>query len=914
MVQQQQPIQGLEVAVSCDMFSQGSFNSVDAAGHINWRTLSYPSTCLLGGGYPNNALSGNGGSGIVVIKPLVYATRQPTQIGQTYSPTTPTGAPTSPTVAPSSQPTMQPPVPLATSMQVALATGSSANVTVSDLVLALSNVTQRCISTYNTITTIPFASYPTTISARRSRRALQSVGYTNISMSWDPTHDSVFFQVSDPIWSAPLLRVNSPDTATGALAIAGTALAGKGGKFAAFGTNPLHDLAKYPGRNGGAGDSGFNQSIANVARWLLQNNDLSSLGINVVVAHIPGNNYWFDHDDSTIRWVKQNLPSAQVNAINACDNQALPGCLANAQLLVIGRQMGTEDDSSANSPTTDPQFVANAVRNYSSHGGAVLYVHYYKGSNDLATALFSQVLKIDTRTNDNNDNYKLVNYNLASVAGPIPSTTAFSRISNLVDGVFNPSSPNALNSSDLYPCLTSEGSTWNNCQQPGFVTKVKDNCNWLQSAVGNFDQSGIDLFGPTDESLLFKLAVLLGDKARDKIQYRCNYTDINQFSLKMYGETSMLLRRKLTPAQPDGGSLYCSVKYMVQSDPNLCASLKLDYQTWINDEPVYSNQTITQPTFQNDEWTTTGLFGLPGKPFNVTRLDNATSLTIKIYFWFQRQGTSKSLSGLRDDGLSSYFRPQMARTQGVLVKPGETVTITHPIGGPVYLGLQGANSGAATAILQFDGVAKHAALLDMGSNSSIEYFLAKLNQTHLPCMDMRALGLEVHSMRNNWEEGIAAYISQFAQYGFGIRNFVDDYRFRFVEKQYTLAGFKAPGKTLNQTLPASVQQLCTAMNWPCWDESIHSRASTQHSNYDDWANCGDGCSGNPWDADWGVTAIGWGESHELGHNMQIRQTTIGYSSNADDRNNWSNLGTTSTGKTWNDTNDSIYQSINNRHS
>jgi hypothetical protein len=47
------------------------------------------------------------------------------------------------------------------------------------------------------------------------------------------------------------------------------------------------------------------------------------------------------------------------------------------------------------------------------------------------------------------------------------------------------------------------------------------------------------------------------------------------------------------------------------------------------------------------------------------------------------------------------------------------------------------------------------------------------------------------------------------------------------QMQYKLAGFKAPGKTLEETLPQSVKDMCTALGWPCLDEEIHTRRTVQ---------------------------------------------------------------------------------------
>lgn len=52
------------------------------------------------------------------------------------------------------------------------------------------------------------------------------------------------------------------------------------------------------------------------------------------------------------------------------------------------------------------------------------------------------------------------------------------------------------------------------------------------------------------------------------------------------------------------------------------------------------------------------------------------------------------------------------------------------------------------------------------------------------------------------------------------------------------------------------------------------------------AACGNGCSGNPFDMDWTIIPIGWGESHELGHNMQMSLLQISYTAEGVDTNIW----------------------------
>lgn len=53
----------------------------------------------------------------------------------------------------------------------------------------------------------------------------------------------------------------------------------------------------------------------------------------------------------------------------------------------------------------------------------------------------------------------------------------------------------------------------------------------------------------------------------------------------------------------------------------------------------------------------------------------------------------------------------------------------------------------------------------------------------------------------------------------------------------------------------------------------------QHFNADQ-ATCGYGCSGNPYDAWWSFSVIGWGDNHEMGesiNNSSIDSTKIFFS-------------------------------------
>jgi immunomodulating metalloprotease len=48
----------------------------------------------------------------------------------------------------------------------------------------------------------------------------------------------------------------------------------------------------------------------------------------------------------------------------------------------------------------------------------------------------------------------------------------------------------------------------------------------------------------------------------------------------------------------------------------------------------------------------------------------------------------------------------------------------------------------------------------------------------------------------------------------------------------------------------------------------------QHVISDNYSFCGGGCAGNPYDQSWALEPLGWGETHEIGHNLQKTRLNI----------------------------------------
>lgn len=196
---------------------------------------------------------------------------------------------------------------------------------------------------------------------------------------------------------------------------------------------------------------------------------------------------------------------------------------------------------------------------------------------------------------------------------------------------------------------------------------------------------------------------------------------------------------------------------------------------------------------------------MPGQPITVQRTDgNADVVKAYVRFWFQREPTTKAFNLETSHPQSTYNRPQFVQSQRILLpSDGSPIVLSAPFGGPIYFQMEsllpdgGANKGRFNVTAVFDNVAKHPTILDMSNNADVAQFVDNLLTSRLPAIDMRAEGLEVHARKDKLINGLRVYgfgnLVNYTGGAEGVQRLVDDYRHRFVEQQYTLAGFKVPG-------------------------------------------------------------------------------------------------------------------------
>jgi hypothetical protein len=684
-------------------------------------------------------------------------------------------------------------------------------------------------------------------------------------IDWDPSHDSVVFHSLDVERNVPLLVSN--DAASGAPTQATLALAADTGSFryALLGANAPSDLAHAPPAPGSAG-ARMKDFVLRLVTWLTKKDPGTGAGMKIVLAHLA-DGYWFKHDEGTALFFASELPGATVNAPDSCESAALAGCLDGASLLVISDEDGSADDD--HPVPADIPAVIKALEAAKSAGIPVLYLQFDGG----LTPLGEQMMRFfRTGTSDNYwDQERLKGFSPGALLDQKDELDALrSLTTTLAEG--------SLKVADYAACIDDKP-RFADCKQAAFTAKIGHGAEVLRATLGGLDEGGADPF-TTDGYALLRTLIQLGDAYRSApLGYPIPFDkDASAFARAVFADVSVHYAGACNRAQAELGTYVCDRSAVLDGT---CKAY--------DPAAIEVTAASAKPAFLPDsEWTSTGLYALPGRALTVTRND-AVAGKVSLRFGFQREGTTRSLeTGSKG---THYDRPAYLASPWITLEAGRTLTLDTPYGGPIYLKLDGTPAIAGqTAQVDLGGVARHAALLDVGDAAAVSAFVSEVAKNPLPHVDLRGAGFEVHLRKDHLLDGVTS------PYGLATRKdgsqvmvdyqgdlglLLGDFRDNYLAPEYSMAGFAPPGKTLATTLSADVQAICQSLGWACTDPAIHARQSIQHANYDQYAACGDGCSGNPFDADWSIMPLGWGESHELGHNLQKSLLQIGYVTAAD---------------------------------
>lgn len=654
------------------------------------------------------------------------------------------------------------------------------------------------------------------------------------AIDWNPTHDSSTFAVLDQGRARVVLpgswrwRDNQPGSGA-ALGVAGE-FPGTQVRFAAFGGNPLAER----------GNAAMDRFMKNTVGWLTPKAAAPGSTFKIVTAHLPGKStYWFPHELKVNAWLAEQFPGATINGQpgaqasteDRCDGDKLDACLKDADLLVIGRQQGP---AGANSQTPDDypaawngDTIMRAVAAARARGTPVLYLHHYRDVNDLASRMLDELGLVASNNYFGQEGPKAFDPTaLPALPGHLADTQAL--LQRLDQGTFT--------------------TTWSGCTDDGkiqcepsgsfagdaaYANEFFNPASNIRAGLRSLDAKGTALFAEPGHAIE-KLLVLLGDKYRETVRYPLDKATAGaDFQRALFSDMTAYINRAHATVALNLGNF---------AEPIPAAT------------PALSRTLSIAPQATGTREYMSGLYVMPGRTVTLTRSDGGPA------------AVTVGINMLRDTTrpYNSYDRPVQLASPRVALVAGKPLTLTSPYGGPLFLFVERSADATAVRVL-VDGVTTHPMLRDAKDPAQIAAFKAELASSPTSWVGITTDFLTIHSNLSNFRKTMKTY-------GDDVDKLVANLWTYMVKDTYELAGFNSatPGTF---ALPATVTRFCARAGWDCTGTQ-HRRDVMQHVISDHYARCGAGCSGNPYDQNWPLEPLGWGETHEIGHNLQRARLKI----------------------------------------
>ena len=649
------------------------------------------------------------------------------------------------------------------------------------------------------------------------------------NLTWNPSHDSTYIRgyLSDN-GNVQILKGNI--NAAGETSSVNFGIVGErenGHRYAYLTGNPL---GVYGGTDGNAD---LDKLTKNLMEWLLKE-DKSSL--NIVTAQIPNAGY-FPHYRKMVEWLNIYYPeSFTINSHKECDYENLTTCLSenNPDLVILSSDDYLSQGENALKPAYD----------YINRNNIPVLLASYGREAQPINAPFLSDIGVFAVDNNYWQKYRIEN---GSVQDVIPAVDARSElIQKFINEDFDTSAMDACTIEVI------------NCTGDAFVKEFRASADIFRSNVTAIDAKDVDVF-QEDGYETTKLSLLLSDKYRSEIDYPITHSDPVHWYKALFSDWVVSYARDNNRAQPDLGEYITDTKNVIKSD-----NAHYTYP-----ETVSASQVSSVP--YPNQWTTTGWYALPGTPVTLTRTgDDTHEILVRLHY--ARSKTN------RVHETKQFTKPVELTTTRLKVPVKGSVTFTTPYGAAIYL----QHNGGMESQIEAKGIALHPTITDFNDSVQITTFENTLNNTELPHVDLKTFGAELHMRRDRFTGAIGETYPNTKALLKGIN---EDH----LETVYSLAAFKVQGKTLEESVAPWAMEACKTKfgSEDCTDETLHVRAIIQHANYDQHAQCGIGCAGNPWDSGESVSPRGWLDNHELGHNLQTGRLRVGYVSE-EQRNSWSN--------------------------
>ena len=639
-----------------------------------------------------------------------------------------------------------------------------------------------------------------------------------------------------------------------------------GGRIAAYGYDILTGLTRSL-TNVQSNQTAHEEVIKRVLAWLVSGNperDWSTQspdGLKIAWSSMPwSSTLMYTRADNTKVYVPNAV--AGLNALGIpfknmfCDPLLDPiaDCAAKAQLVVIGGSIyGNRDDMSlANTQ-------ASRIKELVAAKLPILYLNSHPNTwyNDWASGVYAaDVPRIDALglvTTDGSGN-KYIKDKVAAQSDLSGMINQIDYLENFLDRIAN----SRFYTYDWSNCTVDKA-----CVLPqGFTDDIVTPLDKIKSFLVDINKKGQNLFDPQVGNKTLQQLVLWADAYRKNIVYPINkLTQPVEFQKAYIADALVTYVRNAGSSQTDLGNFL---------SPEVGS---------VKGSTVTENVTVTLPG--SNGFTSVGRFVLPGQA--ITLQLQKTPAAGSFTFFVNTAGKSNTklfTSPLDSDGTPNvsvgYRRPRLPQSPDIPLST-KPITIVSPYGGLLELRFSGAND--SSVVLQIQGAARQPFYDTTQGKADATAFLNDFQTSKLGWLEIKTAGIEIHSLIGKTKELLLPdpansagkvypdvskpyYIS--STKSIDMAKYLDEAKKYVMEDAYQLAGFQTGGLTLH----TRVTDFCASHQWNCNSTSIHKPPTLQHYHTDQAANCGWMCSGNPITSGGGFEPRGWGESHELGHNLQ----------------------------------------------
>ena len=410
---------------------------------------------------------------------------------------------------------------------------------------------------------------------------------------------------------------------------------------------------------------------------------------------------------------------------------------------------------------------------------------------------------------------------------------------------------------------------WSTCIEDGdycvlpqaFINDIVTSVNKIKILLDDVNSKGQNLFDPKVGNKTIQQLVLWADAYRKNIKYPIEKTtQSNEFQKAYIADALVAYVRKSGLAQTDLGNFLGPLVSQITGSTDM------------------ENVTVTLPGSKG--FTSVGRFVLPGQALTI-QLQNAPATGTDFKFFLNTAGAGNTkffTSPVDNNGKqlinTGYRRPRFPQSPDFTLST-QPITIVSPYGGLLELRFSGAT--VASVVLQIKGTAKQPFYDTTQGTADAAVFLNDFQTSKLGWLEIKTPGVEIHSLISKIQELLlpalptnTVYPNASKPYYNSSSSSIDMNKYLFEAKKYVmedayqLAGFQTGGLQIN----SRVSNFCNSHSWNCTSTSIHEPPAIQHYHTDYAANCGWMCSGNPVTSGGGFEPRGWGESHELGHNLQ----------------------------------------------